>query len=395
MTASKCAYCEVDLNPENNSREHIIQNAIGGRKEVSNVFCRHCNSTFGNRWDSEAAEQLHFLSLKLQIVRDDGEVPARYYQTMSGNRVRLHPDGHISLPPQKPAVTEKDGKVHIQITAPDRTKATEALKGQRRRYPKLDVHAAMDSMAYNETYLDDPIAGTLQFQGHGPYRSAVKSALTLAVSAGIRSQECERALQYLKPDGEFCFGFYYRNDLIVNRPLDRVFHCVAIKGDPGIGKLVGYVELFSVYRFVIALSENYNGPEIAANYSIDPTTGEALDLEFDLNFSEEEFRFAVDNMDETALTARFQATHRVIGFIQRRSFEREQERVARRAWDGTFKTLGVEPGQPMTREIAVAMSREITDRMLPFLLHRIATQTGAVYARHSKKIESLLSQEDQ
>lgn len=94
----------------------------------------------------------------------------------------------------------------------------------------------------------------------------------------------------------------------MNRPLDRVFHCVAIKGDPGIGKLVGYVELFSIYRCVIALSENYNGPEIAANYSIDPTTGEALELEFDLNFNEEEFRFAVDNMDETAVTARFQAT---------------------------------------------------------------------------------------
>ena len=91
-----------------------------------------------------------------------------------------------------------------------------------------------------------------------------------------------------------------------------------------------------------------------------------------------------------------QAAHRVIGFIQRRSFEREQERVARRAWDGTLKTLGVEPGQPMTREIALAMSREITDRMLPFLLHRIATQSGAVYAMHSKEIESLLSpQEDQ
>jgi hypothetical protein len=396
MAAPKCAYCGVDITPENQSREHIIQNAIGGRKEVANVFCRSCNSTFGNRWDSEAAEQLHFLSLKLQVVRDDGDVPARYYKTMSGKRVRLHPDGHMSLPPQKPVVTEKDGRVQIQITAPERKKAVETLKGQKRRHPKLDVQAALASMTYNESYLDDPIAGTLQFQGDGPYRSAVKSALTLAVSAGIRAEQCERVLQYLKPDGEFCFGFYYRRDPIVNRPADRIFHCVAIKGDPRIGKLVGYVELFSIYRFVIALSENYSGPEIADSYSIDPAAGEALDLKFDLNFSEEEFRFAVDNMDETAVAARFQTTHRVIGFIQRRSFEREQERVARRAWDGTLKTLGVEPGQPMTREIAVAMSREITDRMLPFLLHRIATQTGAVYARHSKEIESLPSpQEDQ
>ena len=167
----------------------------------------------------------------------------------------------------------------------------------------------------------------------------MKSALTLAVSAGIRAQECERALKYLKPDGEFCF--YYRRDLVVNRPVDRVLHFVAIKGDTSLRKLVGYVELFSIYRFVIALSENYNGPEIAASYRIDPTTGEALHLKFDLVFSEEEFRLAVDNMDETAVAARFQATHWVIGFIKQRSFEREQEQVTGRTWDGTLKTLGI------------------------------------------------------
>src|SRR5208283_285024 len=175
MTTPKCAYCGVEITSENQSREHILQNAIGGRKEVPNVFCRPCNSTFGNRWDSEAAQQLHFLSLKLEVVRDDGEVPARYYQTISGKSVRLHPDGHMSLPPEKPVVIEKDGQVQIQITAPDRKKAVEALQGQKRRYPKLDVEAAMASMAYNESYLDEPIAGTLQFQGDGPYRSAVKS----------------------------------------------------------------------------------------------------------------------------------------------------------------------------------------------------------------------------
>jgi hypothetical protein len=374
MTSPKCAYCGVDITSENQSREHILQNAIGGRREVPNVFCRPCNSTFGNRWDSEAAQQLHFLSLKLEVERDDGEVPARYYQTISGKSVRLHPDGHMSLPPEKPVIIEKDGQAQIQITAPDRKRAVEALRGLKRRYPKLDIEAGMASMAYNESYLDEPVAETLQFQGEGPYRSMVKSALTLAVSAGISAERCERALRYLKTDGEFCFGFYYRRDLVVNRPADRVFHCVAIKGDPGIGKLVGYVELFSMHRFVIALSENYSGPEIRDSYSIDPSKGEVLNLEFDLNFTGEEFRFAVDNMDETAVEAQFHAAQRVIGLIQQRSFQREQERVARRAWNGALTTLGLEPGQPMTPEIAMAMSQEITKRMFPFLKHRLSAQ---------------------
>ena len=144
--------------------------------------------------------------------------------------------------------------------------------------------------------------------------------------------------------------------------------------DPGIGKLVGYVELFSMYRFVISLSENYSVAEIRDSYSIDPTTEEVLNLDSDLNFTEEGFRFAVENMDETTVEAQFQAAQRIIGLIQQRSFQREQERVARRAWNSTLTTLGLEPGQPMTPEIALAMSQEISKQMFPFLKHRLSAQ---------------------
>jgi hypothetical protein len=388
MLNPRCAYCDVEITPANQSREHIIQNAIGGRKEVSNVFCRACNSAFGNCWDSEAANQLHFLSLKLQVVRDDGEAPARDYRTMNGQNVRLHPDGHITLPPQEPLVTEKDGKVHIQINAPNRRKALESLKGQKRRYPKLDVQAAIDSVAYRETYLDDPVFVSLQFGTDASYRSVVKSALTLAVSGGIQAKQCERALQYLRPKGEFCFGLYYRRDLVINRPADRVFHCVAIKGDPENRRLVGYVELFSIYRFVVCLSENYDGQPVADSYSVDPTTGETLALTFDLDFSEDEFRFAVENLDETTAAAQGAAVRRVVEIVQRRSFDREQERVLRKAYDDTLKKLGLEPGQEMTPEIAMAMSKEITSRVLPFLKHRISAQAGGGFAKSFQKAQS-------
>lgn len=391
MLNPRCAYCDVEITPANQSREHIIQNATGGRKEVPGVFCRTCNSTFGDRWDSEAANELHFLSLKLQVVRNDGEVPARYYRTMSGQNVRLHPDGHITLPPQQPQVTQKDGKVHIQINAPNRRKAIKSLKGQKRRYPKLDVQAGIDAMDYRETYLDDPVFVPLQFGTDASYKSVVKSALTLAVSAGIPAQQCERAFQYLRSKDEFCFGSYYRRDLVINRPVDRVFHCVAVKGDPEKRRLVGYVELFSIYRFVVCLSENYRGQPVADSYSVDPTTGETLALMFDLDFSEDEFRFTIENRDETTAVAQGAAVRRVMGIVQGRSFEREQERVLRKAYDDTLKTLGLEPGQEMTPEIAMAMSKEITNRMLPFLKHRISAQTGAGFARYSQEAQLRLS----
>ncbi len=36
----------------------------------------------------------------------------------------------------------------------------------------------------------------------------------------------------------------------------------------------------------------------------------------------------------------------------------------------------LEPGQEMTPEIALAMSKEITAQMMPFLRHRISSQRG-------------------
>jgi hypothetical protein len=42
--------------------------------------------------------------------------------------------------------------------------------------------------------------------------------------------------------------------------------------------LTGYVELFTILRMVIALSDRYTGPAINASYAADPIVGEELDL---------------------------------------------------------------------------------------------------------------------
>jgi hypothetical protein len=249
------------------------------------------------------------------------------------------------------------------------------LKGLKRTYPKLDVDAALASIDESDTYLSEPVKSECNFGGGLSGRSAVKSALTLAVSAGVKAEICNLALTYLRDEnGNPAFGYYYRRDLVTNRPTDRVFHCVAIKGDPATGKLIGYVELFSVYRMVIGLSDQYAGSAIAASYSIDPTVGEELNLIVDLSFGDEDLRFALANEDEL-LPKQLEAFHAVMGIGQRLSFEREQRRVAGRAYRRALATLGLIPGQEMTQEIALALNKEIIKQMMPFLQHRIISQS--------------------
>jgi hypothetical protein len=83
----------------------------------------------------------------------------------------------------------------------NRAEAEKMLRGFQRTYPKLDVDAAMQNIAEETSYLSEPVVGVTAFGGPKAGRSAVKSALTLAVSAGVEPQICNLALAYLTNEG--------------------------------------------------------------------------------------------------------------------------------------------------------------------------------------------------
>lgn len=374
MANPKCALCGIELTPENDSAEHLITNAIGGKRKVKGVCCVPCNSSSGTAWDAEVARQFQFLALHLGVMRDRGTAPSGTFSTASGRPIRVHSNGTLSFPSAKPIVTKVGDSVRIASRVRTRAEAKKVLRGLKRTYSKLDVDTAIQNVVEGSSYLSEPVRGMTTFGGPKAGRSAVKSALTLAVSAGVEPQNCSRALGYLKnEDAEPCFGFFSRRDLITDRPRGKVFHCVAVEGDPANGKLVGYVELFSVYRMVIGLSDCYTGPAVKACHAIDPTTGTELYLDVNLTFTDEELRSALANEDDATL-AQIRAMDEVMALAQKLSFEREQARVARQAYETTLSKLKLKPGQDMTPEIALAMGKEIAAQMMPFLFHRISSQ---------------------
>jgi hypothetical protein len=126
MPDPRCAFCDVEITPASDSREHIIQNAIGGARKVRGVFCKACNNTTGVKWDTEAARQFQFLTLHLGVVRDRGHGRAGEFVTLSGRTVRKHQDGHLSFPASKPSITPKGEGVQIRL---------QARRGLKRRRP--------------------------------------------------------------------------------------------------------------------------------------------------------------------------------------------------------------------------------------------------------------------
>jgi hypothetical protein len=371
MAIVRCALCDIEITNANDSQEHIILNAIGGTRKVRGVYCVRCNSDSGAKWDSDAFRQLEFLASHLGIVRERGYGRAVDLVTLSGRPVRKHPNGRLSFPRSKPSITPKGEGVEIQIHATTRAEAEKTLRGLKRKYPKLDVEAALASIDDRESYLAEPVKTELTFGGGLSGRSAVKSALALAVSQGVNPRLCNLALDYLRNEtGDHPFGHYGKRDLVMNRPPGRVFHCVAIAGDPLAKRLTGYVELFTIFRMVIALSDRYNGPAINASYAVDPIVGEELDLQVNLAFSADELRFAVANEDDPTAQM-LEAADMVARIARDLSFEREFERVSKKVYGEAVAALNLNiiPGQQPSPEAAFALGQEITKRMAPFLAH--------------------------
>ena len=43
VTVKKCAFCEKSLSGKNRTKEHIIPNALGGRKKTVEFICNTCS----------------------------------------------------------------------------------------------------------------------------------------------------------------------------------------------------------------------------------------------------------------------------------------------------------------------------------------------------------------
>ena len=85
-----CALCDAEITKNNDTREHLIPNAIGGRKKVKGFICNSCNNKSGAEWDADLANKLNPLSLFFRIQREQGEVPPQSFSTTGGEEYTLN-----------------------------------------------------------------------------------------------------------------------------------------------------------------------------------------------------------------------------------------------------------------------------------------------------------------
>ena len=180
----------------------------------------------------------------------------------------------------------------------------------------------------------------------------------------------------MNDNGEACFGYYYEQDLVLNRPWDVPSHCVAVQGIPDSGLLVAYIEYFGFLRMIACLSSNYTGKEFNCVYAIDPVNGKDCDLSVNLNISKDEIESAYrgkkapEGSIENALA-------NVILIHTRIHQKQEIIRVVNKAFAHALSICGVKEDQ----EISAEQMRKVMDLAMieiwPLLLHLIGLNNKA------------------
>lgn len=375
MSIKTCMLCHVEITEENDSNEHVIPSALGGRKKVSKFICKNCNSILGEKWDSDLAKQLNLMCLLFDIKRDRGNVPPQELETTSGSKVVLKPNGGMDLPKPAYSETQMGDDAHIKIRARSLKEARHILNGVKRKYPHADTDALLSDAEVRSEYLSKMLKYNCDFGGQKAGRSLVKSAMSLVAESGVDVKDCEHAIKYLlNDDSEACFGYYYEKDLIINRPEAIPLHCVHVKGDPVTKQILGYVEYFGIWRMIMCLSSHYEGGDFVNTYSINPIDGSHIDINVQLEFSSDDIRAAYDykKIPRGSIDS---ACEKVLSAALERSFKKELNRVISEAFEYARANCGAKEGEIMTREHMTKFTDLFMKKFEPFIQH-LLSRTG-------------------
>lgn len=366
-----CIVCGSPIAVVNDSREHIIPNAIGGRRKISGFICRACNGGTGYSWDAELARQLNALCLFFDIARERGESPREVVQTSTGEKYVMRSGGGFSLEKPRYSTVPTDGGVALTLVARDMREARKLLKGVKRKFDNIDVENLLENASPQYSYPAGMLHLSPMIGGPLSGRSIVKTAAAVARDAAIPIDQCDVALAYLRTDStEHPYGFFYEQDLVIDRPPEIPLHCAAVAGDGDTGLLLGYVEYFGIFRMVVCLSKSYRGRKLSHSYAINPVNGEALSLAVRMQFEPGDIQDIYD-YKRAPNEARQAAFAAVIPAALRRQAQREEDRVMADAFKYAGEACGLKEGDIIPPEIAPQFARFMTERMMPYLMHRV------------------------
>ncbi|MGD6876146.1 HNH endonuclease [Bacillus infantis] len=206
-----CYVCDEEITSNNETEEHILLNAIGGKLKSKKLICIGCNSKLGSNIDDKLAEQLNPIGNLLDIKRDRGK-PQNVIGTYNNKDIIIEPGGALRL---KRAYTEKgDDSYHIEASSV--RQARQALEGLKRKHPHIDVDEQIKNAKRNKSYLPSVTIST-NFGGQETKRALCKMAVNFYIYNGGNPATVKHLLPFIEGKKEEAEVYYFY-------PMSEVFY---------------------------------------------------------------------------------------------------------------------------------------------------------------------------
>jgi hypothetical protein len=370
----KCIFCDNELT-EDTRPEHILLNALGGRKTTRRVDCSECNGRFGSTIDDEVGKQVAVLRNALELDSGTGRPPPMLRNIQSGNDIiNLMNDGTPELV-AKPFAVQKfeDGRFELQITAKSVEEIAPYIKHIAAQLGCTEEQLLEILKSTTGSYIErrpDTVHHALGFGGPLAVRSAAKSALvlwaTLVGNDEVRSPLYAAARRFIVEGGEV-FNLarahldsrYLPHSDELQRQFGKFFNLIYVRSDEK-GRVMAHFTLYNVISWHIVLAETggtLNARIALVSNPLEPAVwSDTIADEIDIDFA------WLDSPDYTDEFKR--AQERLVATIQHH-VETQREREINRIVADVFKKHGiVDEHQPVTDPLLQQkITAEITHRL--------------------------------
>lgn len=267
----RCLFCPKEINPENQTKEHIILASFGGKLWSKEILCRQCNSKFGSTIDKELFLQMEFASVYLGFSNNSLKMQTKGGEiVVAGKGLVPYDRGTFFIPNDKKEVHfwESDNEVLIR-------KLKKNLKGVKDKYPEfsLSINEYKNENAGKQFFFSQKNCfspGHIFFGGDGYFRAICKMSLEYAFHEGVRREVLLNAIGMVNGVNNIPVNFYYpTNYNLRERTNDDISHLLYIKGDRNKKLLYVYSELFSFANHLCILSSEYDDNNFERLYHFD------------------------------------------------------------------------------------------------------------------------------
>jgi hypothetical protein len=391
MPMPQCIFCLNELTADTKP-EHILLNALGGRKTTTTVDCSECNGKFGSTIDNEVGQQVAVLRNMLQLDSGRGRPPPMIRNLPSGNDIINLTNESTPELVAKPFTVRKlgDGRFDVQVL-------TQSMDDLAPYIP----HIAAQIGCSEEELLEQLTAATATYTERRPeivhhaislggplaVRSAAKSGLvlwaTVVGNVEARSPPYDDVRRFIVT-GDEAFNLarthldsrYLPHSDELQRRFGTFFNLIYVKSNER-GRVVAHFTLYNIISWQIVLAESGGIPDTRIGLisnPLDPTKwSDTVADEVDIDF---EWLDTPDYSDEfVRARERFEAAMRHHVDTQR---SLELNRIA----DDVFKKNGI-----------LSMDEPITDPQLFDKIVREISQRFAAHALSLPHVENITGEE--